>query len=437
MAIFNDKNSLEQSHKYKLCTIAQVHNAGFTMPIALGMGCLMMLFSASMINRSDSDRQTTNSYRQADRALTAAEAGVIRVQSFLDRYPLLATYNLDRWVDTLNQLPQDRKSCGIIDLNLAKDRATLHQSGSWINLDDRHLDRGRYRVIDYQYRHGIGKLTVAGEVGSDPNSISNNTIAVDIPIGSQNPPPALWVNSLHLSENQRIQGDVRAVICPQISAKDLGGLVGIDRVNLTQIQDRFTGKIIADPFTQIPPTKKPPNNAVKLPAITSSIQLPRPRSVDTPDNNEYHYIIEVDNRKSGHSIKLKNTDHIEINVPENQKVNLYLKGDIDLAGSKTINVNQNYPNLRIYGGTNTKKLTIQDNASITALIHAPFAHATSIHSNELGTGIIGVVWVNSWDSYTHRSQLSIAQAGTWKDFEIEPAQQPPHIYPIVSWQRNN
>jgi hypothetical protein len=436
MGRVNHETRIWQWYRRKSIALFLNNNAGFSMPIALGMGCLMMLVSASMINRSDNDREIASSYRQAHRALTTAEAGVARLQAFLDRYPLLATQNLDSWLDTLNKLPSDRKNCGTMDINMAIERASLYQKKEWINLDEDNLSRGKYRAIDYQYQNGMGTLTVAGEVGTGAHRLATNTIAVEIPIGNTEAPPALWARSLNLSEFHQISGDVRAIVCPQISEWDRDGVTGINTINITRSSDGLIGDIIADPFTQIPKIKKPPNNAVYLSAITDSIQLPRPDSVQTPDNNgEYHYV--VDNNNSGHSIKLEDTHQIEITVPANKKVNLYLKGNIDLGGSRTINVNPHHPNLRIYGGTNTKNISIKDSASITALIHAPSAAGKSLSSPTIGTGIIGGVWVNSWDSKSNFSKLSISQSGNWQDFGILPEHQPPSINPIVSWQRKN
>ena len=121
----------------------------------------------------------------------------------------------------------------------------------------------------------------------------------------------------------------------------------------------------------------------------------------------------------------------------NQKVNLYLKGNLDLAGSQTIDVNTAHPNLRIYGSSQTVKLIVKDTASITAFIHAPFADAKSIHSSPPNSSknITGAVWVNSWDSTTSPNEIPIVQSGNWADFGISKLKQPSQISPISYWQR--
>jgi hypothetical protein len=417
--------------------------AGFTMPLALGMGLVMIIVAASIIGRSQSDRLTTNSQRETNRALSISEAGAIRVQAFLDRHKLLATKNLNQWSNTLDLLPTAQASCRLIDLASAKTRVDLFKNHTWIDLDPLDLNKGRYKIVDYQYQNGIGKLTVAGEIDAynTTQNSSKNTLTLAIPIGSESAkiaPPAVWANTFNLSPTAQITGQVQGVICPQLPIVDLDGVAGIDISNIVLISGVPSGEIIADPFTPIPPPKIAPTTAILLSAITTSIQLPRLTPIDLPDaNGEYHYLVDIDNPSSNYSIKLQDLDRIALNVIPGQKVNLYLKGNLDLAGSKTVNVNPTHPNLRIYGSAQTTKLIVKDKAEITAFIHAPFADAQSISSIPANPNknITGAVWVNSWDSATSPSRLPIIQSGTWSDFGISKVQQPSQVSRISYWQR--
>jgi hypothetical protein len=420
--------------------------AGFAMPLALGMGLVMIIVAASMIGRSQSDRIVTNSQRETGRALSVAEAGVVRVQSFLDRYKILANQDLDQWSKILKKSSPVLTSCKSINLKLLKQQAELFKQKTWINLDDKNPSKGRYQIIDYQYDNGIegiGKLTIAGAI--DPFNTTQNTaqstLAVEIPIGSElakMAPPALWANTFTLNPNQKITGEIRSNDCPQLASLDADGVLGVELSNIAIVKDLASGQIIADPFTSIPIAKKPPATATSLPAITSSIKFPRPNSVDVPDaKGEYHYVVDIDNPSSGYSIKLKDLDKIELDLAADQKVNLYLKGNLDLAGSQTINVNAIHPNLRIYGSAQTLKLIVKDTAVITALIHTPFAIASSISASPANpnSNITGAAWVKSWDSATSPNQLPIVQAGTWADFGITKPAQPAQLNPISAWQR--
>ena len=416
---------------------------GFATPLALGMGLVMIIVAASLIGRSQSDRATTNSQREIDRALSVSEAGAVRFQSFLDRHRFLATKNLPLWSNTLTMLPPVQAGCHLINLTLATTQTGIFKNHTWIDLDPNDPRKGRYQIIDYQYQNGIGKLTIAGEIGTYNNSqnIAKNTLIVKIPIGSESAkidPPALWANTFSLHSTHKITGQVRGVTCPQLPYLDADGITGIDSSNIALISGTPSGEIIADPFIPIPPAKIAPNTAILLPAITTSIKFPRPGSIDLPDaNNEYHYLVDIDNPSSNHSIKLQDIDRIDLNVAPGQKVNLYLKGNIDLAGSQTLHVNATHPNLRIYGSSQTLLLTIKDTAAITAFIHAPFANAKSISSTPLNpsNNLTGAVWVNSWDSMTSPNNLPIVQMGDWADFGIAKPEQPSQLSPISSWQR--
>jgi hypothetical protein len=432
LTILKRKNSLDTKN---------INQAGFALPVAIGMGLVMIIVAASMIGRAQSDRTITNSQRETSRALNASEAGIIRVQSFLDRYKILATKDLSEWSNTLDSLSPAQKSCRLIDLTTTNQQTELFKTNKWIDLDSRDRNKGRYKIIDYQYRDGIGKLTVSGEIDAY-NTIQNSaksTLTVEIPIGNESAkiaPPALWANTFNLNPNQKVTGQIQAAACPQLPDTDPDGIVGVDASNITLISGVSTGQIVADPFTPIPASKIAPATATPLPAITTSIQLPRLSSIDTPDaNGEYHYL--VDNDSSGYSIKLKDLDTIKIDVTATQKVNLYLKGNIDLAGSQTLNVNPTHPNLRIYGSAQTLKFSIKDNALITAFIHAPFADAKSISSSTPNSNrnITGGLWVNSWDSATSPTEIPIIQAGNWADFGIAKIEQPAQISPVISWQR--
>jgi hypothetical protein len=417
--------------------------AGFAMPLALGMGLIAIIIAASTIGRSQSDRTTTVSQREQNRALSVAEAGAIRFQSFLDRHKLLATKSLAQWTTTLDSLPPVQSSCHSIEIVAARQQANLFQTSTWIALDTSEARKGRYRVVNYQYQNGIGKLTIAAEMSAynNPQNISKYSLVVDVPIGSESAgisPPALWANTFNLSTAQPITGQIRGVTCPQLPNVDLDGITGVDAANIALVSGVPSGRVIADPFTSIPAPKVAPTNAILLPAITSSIQLPRVGTGDLPDaNREYHYLVDIDNLASGHSIKLQDVDRITIDVAASDKVNLYLKGNIDLAGSQTVNVNAAHPNLRIYGSAQTIRLIVKDNAAITAFIHAPSADAASVRdlTPNPNPAITGAVWVKSWDSMTSPNQLPIIQAGTWADFGISKPEQPAQLSPISYWRR--
>ena len=147
--------------------------AGFAMPLALGMGLMMIIVAASIIGRSQSDRTTTSSQKESNRALSVSEAGIVRVQSYLDRHKFLANRNLNTWVNTLDLLPATQVGCGLINFTQARQQAQLFENGSWLDLDPTDPKKGRYKIIDYQYQNGSGKLTIFSEI--DPYNSTQNS----------------------------------------------------------------------------------------------------------------------------------------------------------------------------------------------------------------------------------------------------------------------
>ncbi len=231
--------------------------AGFSMPLAVGMGLVMMIIVASTIGRSQSDRATTNSQRETNRSLSVAEAGVTRFQSFLDRHQLLATKNLSQCSNIIDFLPSPQAGCRLIDRPVARNRSNLFANKIWVDLDSSDRRKGRYQIINYEYQNGIGKLTIAGEVDNynSTQTKSKNTLTVNIPIGSEVAniaPPALWTNTANLNPNQKITGQIRSVTCPQLPTIDFDGITGIDASNIALVSGVPSGEIVADPFTPIP-----------------------------------------------------------------------------------------------------------------------------------------------------------------------------------------
>jgi Tfp pilus assembly protein PilX len=416
---------------------------GFTMPLALGLGLAMIIIAASLIARSQTDRLTTTSQRESNRAISIAEAGIVRSRAWLDRYRFLATKNLNTWNNTIDGLDPTQSSCNLINLSIVRQQVSLLQANSWIDLDSSDPHKGRYRIVDYQYQNGSGKLTVTGAISTagDRQNFSNATISVNLPIGSEAveiAPPAVWAKTFALGADRGVTGDIRATNCPQITTTDSDGVVGVDASNIASVNSLPSGEIVADPFTPMPSAKVAPNQAIAIPAITNSIEFPRPSSIDLPGaDGEYHYLIDIDNSTSNHSIKLLDGSTIKLNIPADRKVNLYLKGNIDLADVQTINVDPQHPNLRIYGTNQTTTLTIKNSAAITAFIHAPFADAQTMPATtpNPNSNLTGAVWVKSWNSAASNSHLPIVRSGTWADFGIPKAAQPSHIGAIGAWQR--
>jgi hypothetical protein len=166
-----------------------------------------------------------------------------------------------------------------------------------------------------------------------------------------------------------------------------------------------------------------------------------PLSSDSPDaKGVYHYVVKSDINNV--SIKLSASEKLQVKLKPGESVNLYVAGNLSIKGqilaidevTKTLQPQK----LRIYGGVDTKEVSLFDSATITAMIHAPLADGHGYKATKMGQGLKGILWLKSWNSDHDQSRLSIEQAGSWADLEI-PAEERlgVRIHPPSSWQRRD
>jgi Tfp pilus assembly protein PilX len=65
---------------------------GFATVVALGLGLALTLIGVMMVTRSQSDVSTASSQRATAKSLAAAETGIVRFQTLIDRHRAIATY---------------------------------------------------------------------------------------------------------------------------------------------------------------------------------------------------------------------------------------------------------------------------------------------------------------------------------------------------------
>jgi hypothetical protein len=397
----------------------------------MGIGIVMVLIAAALINRVQNDQAIAGMQFRSEGAINAAEIGITRLQSFLTQNRLFATQNSAQWASLVTNLNNEIGSCPSLSLNNAWREGQGYAQGQWLNAGQAHH---QYRMLSYNYRSqpgsngqvGLATLAVEGQV-TDGLRPAVSRLAVEIPIATASSalaPPALSAKSFNLDSAAKVKGDVRAHACPDLA--DVDRVPGIADTNLT------AGKITAGIDTFWPQPQLAPASAISLPVIKSSITLPR--RADFPDaQGNFDYVVDAD--AFNNSIQLPDDQKIAVQVAANQSVNLYVRGNIDFGGGQ-VNMpmageTQPHPEkLRIYGGDRTLKFSIKDSASVMALIHAPLAIGSSGAAPKIGTGITGSLLIQQWDSATHHSQLPIKQLGG------QPEQQRGiQLQPISSWQR--
>jgi hypothetical protein len=407
-------------------------NQGFTLPTAMGMGFILMLLTAAMLERARGEQIISTSRARSELSLAATEAGVTRFQSFLDRQRLLVTHDLANWPVNLANLAQNVGNC--VDQTAAQ----AYYQKEWLS-----LPTGQYQVQNYSYQSqpnstgqiGIGKLLLEGQTTTKPSQASS-LLAVEIPVSlTPTTLPALWTTALNLDRDQRIIGDVRVRTCPDPTGKVPG--TRPENVALG-INGQPGGSITANIFPW-PSARPVPYYNYNLPAIAKNTILPR--SSDSPNaQGVYNYMIKSD--INNRSIDLAVNEKLQVKLKPGESVNLYVAGNLSVQGqilaidevTKTLQPQK----LRIYGGIDTKEVSLFDSTTITAMIHAPLADGIGYKTVKIGQGLKGILWLKSWNSDHYNSRMSIEQAGSWADLEIPPEERlGVRIHPPSSWQRRD
>jgi hypothetical protein len=415
---------------------------GFTLPIVMGMGSVMVLVAAALISRAQNSQMIATVQSRSDEATNAAEIGVTRLQSYLSQQRLFATQNSTNWSALAAGVKANIGSCPALTQNWAAGQRYADQQ--WLETG---TANHQYRLLSYAYQPqpsshgqvGMATLTVEGRVTSGLTPAISR-LAVEIPIAiatAQPAPPALWVKSLNMSNQAQITGNVLTTSCPDLT--DIDRVSGIANINIaTDIHNQPTGNITAAAQPLWPQPRRAPSSAISVPVIRDNITLPR--ATDLPDaQGHFDYVVDTDTLNN--SIQLPDGKKITVKVAANQVVNLYTRGDIDLGGGqvtvKMVGNTQPHPEkLRIYGSDRTLKFSIKDSASVMASIQAPLAIGTAAAASKTGTGITGNLWLQQWDTATNHSRLPIKQLGTWQDLSIPAEEQLGlQLQPISSWQR--
>jgi hypothetical protein len=398
----------------------------------MGMGFILMMITAAMLERARNEQVISSSRARSELSMAVTEAGVTRFQSFLDRQRLLVTRNLANWPVDLINLANNVGHC------VEQTEAQTYSQQDWLS-----LRTGQYRLREYSYQSqpgangqiGIGQLLLEGQTTTKPSQASS-LLAVKIPVSlTPTTLPALWATSVNLDRDQKITGDVRVRTCPDPT----GRVAGTRPENIALgANGQPVGSISATIFPW-PQARPVPYRNLDLPMIDKSKTLPL--SGDSPDaKGVYHYVVKSDINNV--SIKLSASEKLQVKLKPGESVNLYMAGNLLIKGqilaideaTKTLQPQK----LRIYGGVDTKEVSLFDSATITAMIHAPLADGRGYKATKMGQGLKGILWLKSWNSDRDQSRLSIEQAGSWADLEI-PAEERlgVRIHPPSSWQRRD
>jgi hypothetical protein len=397
---------------------------GFALPTVLGFGFIAMMLTAALLERARSEQIGAGLQARSDLTLGITEAGLARFRSFLDRHRQLAVRNQNQWQSDLGQLQATSGHC--------ETPTGLAEIESYANGEWQDLPGGRYRLVSYGYqprlngqRIGVGKIVIEGS-RTQSLTESRYLLEAEIPIALNDVPiPALWTQQLKLSPAQKVTGEVRNRSCPLPNDPD--GVYGVAQENLDLTHPSVIKAAVAPGLTP----RTAPASAIELPPITKSMTLPRKN--DLPDERgSFNY--RVTNTVNNNSIQLKSTAKLTINAKEHQRVNLYVDGDLAIAGKIQAQPNR----MRIYGSSGTKKVSIEDSAMINAIIHAPLAEGSSMAAAKgSSVGYVeGALWLAAWNSDLQNSQLPIRAVGHWAELDMPMEERIGlRLDPLSAWRR--
>jgi len=160
--------------KLKVALTRRSSEQGFALPIALGLGFVMLLIAATMIMRSQGDQVTASAQKATADSLGTSEAGVTRVQSLLDRWRVLSNITLvnigtssSSWQQVYNASPANACLPAV-----ASNPTSGYRLNEWINLDSQR----QFRIIDYTYKPNPYNFPDGSSGGPrDPAQVNGST----------------------------------------------------------------------------------------------------------------------------------------------------------------------------------------------------------------------------------------------------------------------
>jgi Tfp pilus assembly protein PilX len=428
---------------------------GFAIPIALGMGLIMILLATTAIVRSQDDRTTSINQKDTQRSKLAAEAGIAQIQSLINLYRTAARYpacqgswNSDgscsdgttvlSWAAS-NNLPSNlNASCSAATLSAAQGTVQSWGNASWRDVvapeteTDPTKKKGQFRLVNYKFdntstTNQFGELTVEGRVngGQSNEALTQLKVSFNVFESSQLVAP-LWVTGT-VAGNPIVNGDV---LRPCGSTTEVTFPAG-KKHKVLQSQMTF------------PATITVPASAIPLAKISDLPDNQLPRATDTPDSDGiYKYAV----ASFDGSFK----------VPAGARVSLWVTGNLDLSDriivnqcAKTATMTEADAeactpfDVRIYGTSGT--LTLNPNTRICdVLFHMPDYDVSSSTTDAANTAQncgdtlinkknTGIYWVKSWTSVAGSTGSAIDEPRVkWTNSDVVPLQvaPPPTIGPI-------
>ncbi|WP_277867450.1 hypothetical protein [Candidatus Synechococcus calcipolaris] len=306
---------------------------GFTLPLVVGMGLVMMLIGVTMMLRSQTQTTTASAQRASEQSVAIAEVGLTRIQDFFTRnraflrediHPEGSVY----WAG--------ESGAYLDDLGCNNSHPTYVEAEAFN--ESVPAQGGQFRIIRYQAPGsipGTGTLTLQGETLMGNQVRSSTRLELGIPVSRSIVPsmatPELWAQDYTFPGAGTQVLSTASTQIVEAKCGNLGTLVG------GAIAD---GQVTSNPALSLPSPLASPIPAgdpydLGLINTASGVTTILPRPADTPNglNGEYIY---------RGRITLTTTGTSRVIVKPGERVTLYLSGDLRTAlsagGSSTTRV---------------------------------------------------------------------------------------------------
>ena len=179
---------------FRILLLHRTRDQGFTLPMVIGIGLIMVLLSSVALVQSSEENLTAISKDSSSTALAMAELGVARYRELLNNNRVLAIYSLSNWTTVADQTCDEISAGtgGWANSNDWRD-ITLNENDYGIDFNDdgdkidTTVPIGSYRIVDYRFQNDNnpdddGNVDIDGnytDVGED--DIFNQTSDADNP----------------------------------------------------------------------------------------------------------------------------------------------------------------------------------------------------------------------------------------------------------------
>jgi hypothetical protein len=441
---------------------------GFALPIAMGMGIVLLLIGISTVVRSQADGTAATTQKTTARGLSAAETGIGRIQETINiarpiaLYPACISWSTtdNSCADTASSAASWKNPATILNVStgcpgsLSTTEIAAIASRDWKDVDSADASKGQYRLVNYTYATATstGTLTVEGRVnqngtGSTATSELNTSISrlqVNIPVVKASngaSMPALWIGSATGTNMQsdRVKGNIVVNACA------LSGTLPTP-ANLSDTT-AYSVKAIR---RNLPGTPSLPSTYTDLTTGTvTPWTTTLPRSTDLPYTDSkgtarYAYLVKnLDNPTGSSQINLTNTS---------VKVDLFVQGDINLSGNPDINPSGSSSQLRIFGNESTggssykygcasgvtcptSTVHFEGTGTINAFVYAPAGVGSVNGGGSTNGNFKGALWLKDWNASSGNDNVKVDSVGNYGDFGWDNPLDQVTLSPLTAWDR--